>query len=130
VFEHANDTGHVLLPRVDLSQIAPDSGTAAAEMARITASDGRIVLGAWIPEGAISEASRIGREAVAAALGTVAGPRPFAWHDLDALSTLLGSYGFTVTADEHVQTFTAASVRDWSMRSPATIRYASRHARC
>jgi len=92
---------------------APDAEAAAAEMARITAPGGRIVLSAWIPEGAISEAARIGREAVARALDAPQGPPPFAWHDVDALNALFGPHGFSVTAEEYPHAFTAASVRDW-----------------
>ena len=37
---------------------APDPVAAAAEMARVTAPGGRILLTAWIPEGAINEIGR------------------------------------------------------------------------
>jgi len=64
---------------------APDAAAVAAEIARVTAPGGRVVLSAWIPEGAISQARRTGREAVAAALDAPRGPPPFAWHQRDAL---------------------------------------------
>jgi SAM-dependent methyltransferase len=92
---------------------APDAEAAAAEMARVAAPDGRLAISAWIPEGAISEAARAGREAVAAALGTPAGPPPFAWRDPEAMSSLLGEHGFTVTTTEHSIAFTAESPRAW-----------------
>ena len=41
---------------------APDPGPAAAELARVTALSGRIVLSAWTPEGAISRAARLARD--------------------------------------------------------------------
>jgi SAM-dependent methyltransferase len=92
---------------------APDAGVAAAEMARVTALDGRIVLSAWIPEGAISESARIGREAVARALGSPPPPPAFAWHELGALVGLLDPYGFSVSLATHSLAFTASSPRAW-----------------
>jgi SAM-dependent methyltransferase len=89
---------------------AADARAAAAEMARITAPNGRIVLSAWIPGGALGEVARVGREAVAAAAGgpTGGGP-PFAWHDGDALSGLFGPHGFSVSIREESLVFTAGS---------------------
>jgi SAM-dependent methyltransferase len=92
---------------------APEAEAAAAEMARVTAPRGRIVLSAWIPGGAVSEAVRVGREAVAKALGTPPGPPGFAWHEADALTGLLSPHGFQVSAEERTISFTAPSVRDW-----------------
>lgn len=89
---------------------AADARAAAAEMARITAPNGRIVLSAWIPGGALGEVARVGRETVAAAAGgpTGGGP-PFAWHDGDALSGLFGPHGFSVSIREESLVFTASS---------------------
>lgn len=92
---------------------APDAAAAAAEMSRVTAPGGRIVLSAWIPQGAISEVARLGREAVAAALGAPPGAPPFAWHDPAALSDLFGEQGLAVTVEERTHAFTAASPRAW-----------------
>jgi SAM-dependent methyltransferase len=88
---------------------APDAGAAAEEMARVAASDGRIVLSAWVPGGALSEMNGAAAETVRQALGAPAGPPPFPWHDLDSLSALLAPHGFRVTAEEHRLAFTAAS---------------------
>jgi SAM-dependent methyltransferase len=89
---------------------AADARAAAAEMARIAATSGRIVLSAWVPGGALGEVARVGREAAAAAAGgpTGGGP-PFAWHDGDALSGLFGPHGFSVSISEQSLAFTAAS---------------------
>lgn len=46
---------------------APDASAAATEMARIATSDGRIVLSAWMPGGALADVMRVRREATAAA---------------------------------------------------------------
>ena len=88
---------------------APDPRAAAAEMARVAAPGGRIVLSAWIPEGAISEMARTSREAVREALGIPAPPRPFQWHERDALAELLAPHGFDVGAEEHRIAFAAPS---------------------
>jgi len=82
---------------------------AAAEMARVTAADGRIVLSAWIPEGAISEAARAAQTAVREALGAPAGPPPFAWHDHAALAGLFEPHGRQIDVQEHRLAFTATS---------------------
>jgi SAM-dependent methyltransferase len=87
----------------------PDAQAAAVEMARVLTLDGRIVLSAWIPGGAIGEQARIRREAVAAALGEVPQSASFAWNDLDALTALLAPYGFSVDGDVEILQFTAAS---------------------
>jgi SAM-dependent methyltransferase len=95
---------------------APDAEAAAAEMARVAAPDGRLAISAWIPEGTISEAARASREAIATALEAPPGPPPFAWHDPDAVGSLLGEHGFTVTTSEHSIAFTAESPRAWLER--------------
>jgi SAM-dependent methyltransferase len=90
---------------------AADPRAAAGEMARVTAPGGRIVLSAWIPSGAIHEATRVAGETVRKALGAPAGPPPFPWHERDALAGLLGPHGFAVSVDEERLAFTAASPR-------------------
>jgi ubiquinone/menaquinone biosynthesis C-methylase UbiE len=92
---------------------APDPRAAAAEMARVTAPGGRIVLSAWIPGGAVSQAVRAAGEAVRVALGAPAPPPPFAWHDRTALAELFHEHGFEVSIDEESLAFTAPSPRDF-----------------
>jgi SAM-dependent methyltransferase len=92
---------------------APDAPDAAAEMVRVTAPAGRIVLSAWVPEGAISDAVRVAQEAVRRAVGAPAGPPPFAWHDRAALAGLLAPHGFEVTVEEERLAFTAKSPPDY-----------------
>ena len=92
---------------------APDAPDAAAEMARVIASAGRIVLSAWVPEGAISDAVRVAQEAVRRAVGAPAGPPPFAWHDPDALAGLFAPHGLEVTVEHERLAFTAKSPRDY-----------------
>jgi SAM-dependent methyltransferase len=90
---------------------APDARAAAAELARVTAPDGRIVLSAWIPGGAVSRAVRAAGDAVREALGGRPEPPPFAWHDPAALSERFGPHGFAVEVEQHRLAFTAASAR-------------------
>jgi SAM-dependent methyltransferase len=90
---------------------APDAARAIAEMVRVTAPGGRILLTAWIPGGAISDSLRVVREAVTRALGGDHRPTPFAWHDPAALGGLLDPHGFSVTTTEHEISFSAPSAR-------------------
>jgi SAM-dependent methyltransferase len=88
---------------------APDPRAAAAEMARVTAGRGRIVLSAWNPSGAVHRAVRVAGEAVRNALGAPAGPPPFPWHEPEALAELFAPYGFEVAVEEERLAFTAPS---------------------
>ena len=88
---------------------ASDPRAAAAEMARVTAPGGRIVLSAWIPSGAMHEAVRAAGEAVRNALGAPAGPPPFPWHERAALAGLFAPHGFEVTLESERLAFTAPS---------------------
>jgi SAM-dependent methyltransferase len=88
---------------------APDAQVAAAEMARVLAPGGRIVLSAWVPDGALWEVQRIRSEALVAAGGAVRGASSFAWHDEHALAGLLGPHGFSVELEKAQLSFSAAS---------------------
>ena len=95
---------------------APDAVAAAREMARVAAPRSRLVLSAWRPNGAIAEASRIRRDAVARANGVqpTADPSPFEWHEARALRELFEPYGFSVSvADAHIA-FTAPSAASFA----------------
>ena len=90
---------------------APDPAAAAAELARVTAPRGRIVLTAWIPEGTIPAAVRLARQASAPPQD--AGGPPFAWHERDALAGLLSPHGFDVELSDESIAFTAASAAEY-----------------
>jgi SAM-dependent methyltransferase len=92
---------------------APDAASAAAEMARVTAADGRIVLTAWIPEGGIFELVRARREAMQQTTGAPAGSPAFAWHDRDTVAGLLEPHGFAVTTQEEQLALEAKSPSDF-----------------
>jgi SAM-dependent methyltransferase len=93
---------------------ATDASAAAAEMARVLTSSGRIVLSAWLPGGALGEQARLRREAVATALGETPGAAPFAWHDREALSVLLAPHGYSVEVHEETLAFTASSAKEYA----------------
>jgi SAM-dependent methyltransferase len=92
---------------------APDPGAAAAEMARVIAPHGRIVLTAWVPGGAVGEVVRMARQTTMAELDAPPGPAPFAWHEQEALSDLLAPHGFGVGVERHAHVFADASVEDF-----------------
>lgn len=92
---------------------APDAEAAAAEMARVLSSRGRLVISAWIPEGALMRATRFGREAVARALGAPPPAPGFPWHDPAALGGLLEPYGLQVETEVRSIAFTAPSAGDF-----------------
>jgi len=92
---------------------APDAAAAAAEMARVTALGGRILLTAWLPEGAIHDFVGLFQGAIAAALGMPPRPPGFAWHDQAALASLFGPHGFSVTTHTDRVPFTAASAQEY-----------------
>jgi SAM-dependent methyltransferase len=94
---------------------AHDAAAAAAEIARVTAARGRIVLCAWIPGGALAEAMELRREAIAGAQGRTAGPPAVAWHDPAALEGMFAPHGFTTTAiHEHTLLFIGSSPREFT----------------
>jgi SAM-dependent methyltransferase len=98
---------------------APDVTAAADELARVTAAGGRVVLSAWIPQGAMHDAACSARAAIAEASGAPAAPPPFAWHDREALAGLFEPHGFEVSLQPERISFTAPSpleylVRDYS----------------
>jgi SAM-dependent methyltransferase len=90
---------------------APDADAVAAELARVTAAGGRVVLTAWMPEGTMSDARTV-RSAAIAAAGPTDTP-PFAWHEQSALAELFAPFGFSVTVREAALPFTAASSLDY-----------------
>jgi SAM-dependent methyltransferase len=108
---------------------APDPEAAAAELARVRALGGRIVISAWRPEGAMVQMNGTAADAVRKAVGAPPAPPGFAWHDQDALSTLFAPHELRVTVDEHSLAFTATSAKDYSISRAAT-RWRSPAWRC
>jgi SAM-dependent methyltransferase len=92
---------------------APDARAAADEMTRVLAPDGRMLLAAWIPEGAISRGVRLNRETVSEILEQPPPAPPFPWHERDALSGLFEPRGLEVSVEDHEISFTAPSAREF-----------------
>jgi SAM-dependent methyltransferase len=92
---------------------APDPGAAAAEIDRVAAPRGRVLLAAWIPGGAISQAVRVNRETVAEILGQPPPSPPFAWHELESVAGLFEPYGFAATLTEHSLAFGAPTIDEF-----------------
>jgi SAM-dependent methyltransferase len=88
---------------------ASDAAAAIAEMARVVKPSGRIVLSAWIPEGAISAAASLSRRAVMNALGSPEGQPPFPWHEAEPLAAAFAGHGFEASLHERSLAFTAES---------------------
>jgi SAM-dependent methyltransferase len=92
---------------------APDPPAAAAELARVTKSSGRIVLAAWIPGGPISDAIRFTRRTLAEIRGDPPPQQPFGWHELDTVSGLFEPQGFSASITEHSLSFQAPSIDEF-----------------
>jgi SAM-dependent methyltransferase len=92
---------------------AEDPAAAAAEMARVTKSRGRIALAAWVPGGPISDAIRLTRETLSEVSGEPLPPPPFAWHEHDSLASLFEPHGFSVSLTEHPIPFHAPSIDEF-----------------
>jgi SAM-dependent methyltransferase len=88
---------------------APDPRAAAAELARVRAPGGRIVLTAWLSEGPIVEVNRLAAAAVTEALGTVRSLPPFPWHDGAAVAELFLPHGLRVSLTREELTVTDTS---------------------
>jgi SAM-dependent methyltransferase len=88
---------------------APDPKSAAAELARVRAPKGRILLAAWIPDGAISRAARLTRQVVAEVKDQADAQPPFPWHETDAVRELFAPYGLSASDSVHEISFEAQS---------------------
>lgn len=88
---------------------APDENAAVGEIARVLRPGGRLVLSAWIPDGALAAQARLRRESVAAIRGDSPAPAPFTWHDPVAVTALLAPHGFAVSAQEATIALVGAS---------------------
>ena len=89
---------------------APDAAAAAAEMARVLVADGRAVLTAWIPGGAVGALAATARELVREAVGAPATAGGVAWHDVAAVAELFAAHRMRVSlAGRHELVFTADS---------------------
>jgi SAM-dependent methyltransferase len=96
---------------------APDPPAAAAEIARVTSARGRLVLSAWLPGGALADVAAARRTALAEVTDPAPAGRSFAWHDADALGSLLEPHGFLlVGVSEQAIEFREESVAAFAQR--------------
>ena len=109
-----DDAGADVVISVFGVMFAPDAAAAAAEMSRVLAPSGRIVLSAWIPDGTIFAAIKTRREALAAVSDQPAGPPPFAWHEADALAELFSPHGLSLSMEDQTIAFEAPSAREFA----------------
>ncbi|HSD23114.1 MAG TPA: class I SAM-dependent methyltransferase [Solirubrobacterales bacterium] len=107
-----DDSADVVLS-VFAAIFAPDPQAAAREMARVLAPGGRMLLSAWIPGGAVSQAVRRTRETVAEVLGQPPPTPPVAWHEEAVLRKLFEPYDLAVSLEEHSISFTAPSPEEF-----------------
>jgi ubiquinone/menaquinone biosynthesis C-methylase UbiE len=108
-----DDSSVDVIPSVFALIFVPDPDAAAAEMSRVLAPGGRIVLSAWIPAGAMFEMTSTASDTVRQAVGAPPGPALFAWEKRDALLNLLAPHGFSVEVKHHALAFTASSAREF-----------------
>lgn len=88
---------------------APDPAAALAEMKRVLAPGGRILLTAWVPGVGVGKAYAAIGPAVMKATGAPPLPMPFAWHEQGTLSELAQPHGLTVSMEDMSIVFTAGS---------------------
>jgi SAM-dependent methyltransferase len=93
---------------------APDPAAAAAEIARVLRPGGRLVLSAWLRQGALADQARMRGELVDRVREESPGSGLFAWHDPEALTGLLAPYGFSVAMHDQALAFTGASPRAYT----------------
>jgi SAM-dependent methyltransferase len=83
---------------------------AVAELVRVTAPEGRIVLTTWVGDGALANATGLLRSALAAATDAdAAGPGALDWGDQEDLRALFAPHGVVPEADPFPHAFTAES---------------------
>ncbi|MEI8411518.1 MULTISPECIES: class I SAM-dependent methyltransferase [unclassified Kribbella] len=98
---------------------APDAKAAIADLARVAAPNGRILLTAWLP-GVFDELIGILANAVKEVTGGGPMEGRIDWHDPKVLSTLLEPHGFQLSTATKDLTITTASAEDyWSTRIAA-----------
>lgn len=109
----APDAAFDVVISVFAAVFAPDAESALAEMARVLAADGRIVLTAWVPGNPISRMN----QTVMGALRQVTGdPSPVpgvSWHEPSEVAALAARHGLAVEAAERSIVFTDSSPADY-----------------
>lgn len=93
--------------------LAEDPTAVVDELVRVLAPGGRIVLTAWLPDGALARYAMTAQALVGEAVGMPAAPPPFPWHEQGPLTELFGAHGLQPTLTRHEIAFTAASPEEY-----------------
>jgi SAM-dependent methyltransferase len=103
---------------------APDPASAVAEIARVVAPDGQVVITDWLPGGPLTIVNGTAAKFLGEVFGSaqppaepVDKPKSLAWHDPEALQAAFAPYGFSVEVERRSLAFTGASVEDYLERS-------------
>ena len=99
---------------------APDSAAAVAELVRVTAPDGLIMITSWPPDGPLSVINGTAGKFMGEVFGQSAAPaepKPLAWHDTEALKAAFDPHGFVVQVVPYRLTFTGRSPEEYIERS-------------
>ena len=77
---------------------SPEPEATAAELARVVAPGGRVLLTSWLPEGAVSAFAGAAQDEVRAALGVPPPPpSPVAWHEEASVHALVAPHGLVAS---------------------------------
>ena len=110
----AEDSSFEVLLSVFALIFAPDAELSVSEIFRVLRPGGRLAMTSWLPTGAIAEAGRILRGAVAPAAPPAASTPPApAWGDPAFVHRIFESRGAQVAIEEAKLEFTAASPEAW-----------------
>lgn len=104
----ADDSCEVVLSNFAVI-LAADPPAVVAELVRVLVPDGRIVLSAWLPDGAMSRYAMTAQALVGEAVGMPPQPPPFPWHEQGPLTELFGAHGLEPTLTRHEITFIGSS---------------------
>nr|WP_246486834.1 class I SAM-dependent methyltransferase [Kribbella qitaiheensis] len=106
---------------------SPDPAAAVAEMVRVVAPDGRIVVTDWLPGGPLTVVNGTAAKFMGEVFGGGDGPaqprdaadkpKSLAWHDPEALHAAFAPYGFTVEVLRKSLVFDNASAEEYLAHS-------------
>jgi ubiquinone/menaquinone biosynthesis C-methylase UbiE len=101
---------------------APDPAAAVAELTRVVAADGQIVITDWLPGGALTVINGTAAKFMGEVLGgggpaQKSAPASLAWHNAEALRAAFAPYGFSVEVEERSMVFEEASAEEYLEQS-------------
>lgn len=104
---------------------APDPPAAVAELVRVVAPDGQIIITDWLPDGPLTVVNGTAAKFMGEVFGggapaqerAGAKPASLAWHDAEALRAAFSPYGFAVEVERRSLVFENASAEEYLQRS-------------